>query len=154
MNEKFLSRGKREDTGKWVEGYYIELPKDQHGEQLHIIIDLNGQYHRIIPETAGRCVSLTDKNNKLMFEGDIVTGYFDHEKIIGSITYGSDATFFIQRAGLFGIGLNNAADWLSVIGNIHDNKQMLSRADMPVSNDVFQPVFQPTTPENFEIMQA
>ncbi len=54
MNEKFLSRGKREDTEKWVEGYYVELPEDQHGEQLHIIIGLDGQYNRIIPETAGR----------------------------------------------------------------------------------------------------
>lgn len=25
MNEKFLSRGKREDNGEWVEGYYSPL---------------------------------------------------------------------------------------------------------------------------------
>ena len=32
--------------------------------------------------------------------------------------------------------------------------KMLSRADMPVSNDVFQPVLKSATPENFEIMDA
>lgn len=76
MNKKFLSRGKREDTGKWVEGYYVELPEDQHGKQLHLIIGLDGQYNRIIPETAGRCAETTDKNDVLIFEGDIVEFYF------------------------------------------------------------------------------
>lgn len=76
MNEKFLSRGKREDTEKWVEGYYVELPEDQHGEQLHIIIGLDGQYNRIIPETAGRCSETMDKNGVLVSEGDIVEFYF------------------------------------------------------------------------------
>lgn len=32
--------------------------------------------------------------------------------------------------------------------------EMLSRADMPVFNDVFQPVLKPVTPENFEIAPA
>lgn len=48
MNEKFLSRGKRENTGKWVEGYYVELLEDQHGKKLCLIIGLDGQYNRII----------------------------------------------------------------------------------------------------------
>lgn len=152
MNEKFLSRGKREDTGKWVEGYYVELPEDQHGKQLHIIIDLDGQYNRIIPETAGRCVGLTDKNGKLMFEGDIVKAYLHNEtKFTEKIEF---------RNGCFWFGNWNFIEFLDkfrnyeIIGNIHDNPNMLSRADMPVANDVFQPVLQPATPENFEIMNA
>lgn len=60
-----------------------------------------------------------------IFEGDIVTGYFDHEKIAGYIFYGSEANFFIQRDGLYGIGLNNASDWLEVIGNIYDNPGLI-----------------------------
>ncbi len=76
MNEKFLSRGKREDTEKWVEGYYAELPEDQHGRKLCLIIGLDGQYNCIIPETAGRCTGLTDKNGTSIFEGDIVEFYF------------------------------------------------------------------------------
>ncbi len=31
----------------------------------------------------------------------------------------------IERKGLYGIGLNNAEDWLEVIGNIYDNKELL-----------------------------
>lgn len=68
---------------------------------------------------------LYDKNGKEIYEGDIVTGLFDHTEIIGHIIYGSDATFFIYRKGLFGIGLNNAKDWLEVIGNIYESPELL-----------------------------
>ncbi len=76
MSNKFLSRGKREDTGKWVGGYYAELPEDQHGKKLCLIIGLDGQYNRIVPETAGRCSETEDKNGVLISEGDIVEFYF------------------------------------------------------------------------------
>lgn len=139
MNEKFLSRGKREDTGKWVTGYYVELPEDQHGEQLHIIIDLDGQYNRIIPETAGRCTGLTDKNDTLIFEGDIVKGVVLSSEFIGDIVW-------IEEIASFGIGHRGKREptaWensslfkrlrlgykdqfaAEIIGNIHDNPEMI-----------------------------
>jgi uncharacterized phage protein (TIGR01671 family) len=68
---------------------------------------------------------LYDKNGNEIYEGDIVTGLFNHTDIIGHIVYGSDATFFIKRKGLYGIGLNNAEDWLEVIGNIYENQELL-----------------------------
>ena len=80
--------------------------------------------YAVIPETIGQYTGLKDKNGKKIFEGDIVTGLFNHTDIIGHIVYGSDATFFIERKGLYGIGLNNAEDWLEVVGNIHDNKEL------------------------------
>jgi uncharacterized phage protein (TIGR01671 family) len=70
-------------------------------------------------------IGLKDKHGKEIYEGDIVTGLFDHTNIIGHIIYGSDATFFIKRKGLYGIGLNNAEDWLEVIGNIYENPELL-----------------------------
>lgn len=68
---------------------------------------------------------LYDKNDNEIYEGDIVTGLFNHTDIIGHIVYGSDATFFIERKGLYGIGLNNAEDWLEVVGNIYENPELL-----------------------------
>lgn len=153
MNEKFLSRGKREDTGKWVKGYYVELPEDQHGKKICLIIGLDGQYNRIIPETAGRCAEIADKNSVLIFEGDIV-------KIVGEAINAvteEEQVFAVKYEikGEFacGFGLLDCFEY-EVIGNIHDNPELLERADMPVSNDVFQPVLQPATPENFEIAPA
>lgn len=39
--------------------------------------------------------------------------------------YGSNAIFFIERKGLYGIYLDNSQDWLEVIGNIYDNPELL-----------------------------
>ncbi len=77
----------------------------------------------MVTDTVGQWTGLTDKNGKKIFEGDIVTGLFNHTDIIGHIVYGSDATFFIERKGLYGIGLNNAEDWLEVVGNIHEEEK-------------------------------
>ena len=77
------------------------------------------------PSTIGQYTGLTDKNGYRLFDADVVTGYFKNETIVGYIIYGSDASFFIQRKGLFGIGLNNASDWIKVIGNVHDNPELL-----------------------------
>lgn len=124
MNEtRGLWRGKRLDNGDWAEGDLTRYSADMG----YITVDLiENEVYQVDGTTLGECTGLRDKNGKLIFEGDIVTGYFNHEKIIGYIIYGSDATFFIHRNGLYGIGLNNATDWLSVIGNIHDNVELLS----------------------------
>ena len=70
-------------------------------------------------------IGIRDKYNREICEGDIVTGLFNHTDIIGHIVYGSDATFFIERKVLYGIGLNNAEDWLEVVGNIYENPELL-----------------------------
>ncbi|MGN0163130.1 MAG: YopX family protein [Candidatus Ornithomonoglobus sp.] len=86
-----------------------------------------GKYGAVIPETVGEYTGLTDKNGKKIFEGDIVTGYFNHEKIIGYIFYGTEASFFIRRDRLFGIGMNNAEDWLEVVA-IYTTTQSFSQS--------------------------
>lgn len=147
---EILFRGKRDP--KYGEGWCFGVPYIDHDGDCILANDCSKLV--VIPETVGQYIGLNDKNGKKIFEGDIVTGYFDHEKIIGYIFYGEDATFFIQRNGLYGIGLNNATDWLSVIGNIHDNPELLSTASLPEAEDISQPVLQPATPENFELMQG
>lgn len=127
-NCEILFKGKRKDNGEWVEGGICQT---ENWVSIFVVNDSCGndfespssdvEEFEVIPETVGPYIGLNDKNGKYIFAGDIVTGYFNHEKITGYISYGSDAAFFIQREGLFGIGLNNASDWLSVIGNIHDN---------------------------------
>ena len=76
-------------------------------------------------DSVGQYTGLRDDSGTEIYEGDIVTGWFDHEKITGYIFYGSDAKFYIERNGLFGIGLNNAQDWTEVIGNIYENPELL-----------------------------
>jgi uncharacterized phage protein (TIGR01671 family) len=140
MNRTIKFRGKRTDNGEWVcsgniihfndnNEYYIPALNGRctatHDENDNITATENGVIYKVAPETICQFTGLTDKNGKEIYEGDIVTGLFNHTDIIGHIVYGSDATFFINRKGLYGIGLNNAEDWLEVIGNIYDNPELL-----------------------------
>lgn len=124
-------RGKRVDNGEWVYGAFVPDALEQtHSDMVSwgFIRRYNGSKSEMIEvdrKTVGQYTGLKDKTGKAIYEGDIVTGLFDHTDIIGHIIYGSDATFFIYRKGLYGIGLNNAEDWLEVIGNIYENPELL-----------------------------
>ena len=124
MNDRYLYRAMRTDNGEWVEG-----------DLVHSVYKINdicvGKYgsevgmHQVDESTICQCTGLKDKNGKLIWENDIVTGWFDGKRITGYIMYGSNATFFIERKGLYGIRLDNSEDWLDVIGNIFDNPELL-----------------------------
>lgn len=66
--DKILFRGKRIDTGEWVEGYYVE---DATRHCIATSLACNHHYD-VIPETVGRCTGVRDLNGILFFEGDIV----------------------------------------------------------------------------------
>lgn len=74
MNEtRGLWHGKRIDNREWVEGYYVS-----NGEDLHYIITDEFVQHLVDPSTLGECTGLTDKNGKLIFEGDIIDHNGEH----------------------------------------------------------------------------
>ena len=122
---EILFRAKRKDNGEWVYGDLLQNIDCYKIREREKDITRIAKSYEVIPETVGQYTGLKDINGKKIFEGDIVTGLFNYTDIIGHIVYGSDATFFIERKGLYGIGLNNAEDWLEVVGNIHDNKELL-----------------------------
>lgn len=127
MMREILFRGKRTDNGEWVEGYYVKAELLNGSGEEHVIIEYSaeGTTYHVIPETVGQFTGLTDKSGTKIFEGDVVSGFFNSKKITGKIIYGSDAHFFIDRKGLYGIGLNNSEDWVRVIGNIQDNPELM-----------------------------
>lgn len=137
MNEhRGIWRGKCIDNGdneKWVEGVYNCVDNSiTTFETLSTGAIVETGIFYVDPSTLGRCTGLTDKNGKLIFEGDIVT-YGDTDNRY----YGNYAVIFEQRGGCayFGIKINNNETWkfclevhpkiTEVIGNIHDNPKLI-----------------------------
>ena len=91
--------------------------------------------HEVIPETVGRFTGITDKKNgKKIFDGDIVRVKITQTediKTYGSCKYKVGFIVYNEDFGLFTCKNNfmNFINWAfndyEVIGNIHDNKELL-----------------------------
>lgn len=127
---EILFRGKRVDNGEWVKG-------DPAGSICGTISKIefydgltDCETVDVIPETVGQFTGLTDKNGTKIFEGDIVT----YDKEYGGKTrekgtvYWCDGAFWVENVqnkegyGLLGALVNYQ---LEIIGNIHDNPELL-----------------------------
>lgn len=120
MREIGIFRGKRVDTEKWVEGYYLRLNGTEETETLHLIIDEKGEYHRVNPETVGEWTGLKDRNGTKIFEGDDIRFTFTGVECF--IRWTNYAAMFEAVSEKNKMDLNHICtrDFV-VIGNLHDN---------------------------------
>lgn len=120
---EILYRGKRKDTGEWVNGYLYRI-----SEKLNpfiMLIDSNAESHEVISETIGWYTGLADKNGVKIFEGDIVR-YNGEKHIVVFETRGETGYFGIKIEHLetWGFCPSAPAKLMEVIGNIHDNPEL------------------------------
>ena len=129
---EILFRGKRIDNGEWVEGnLFVPDKVDFRKPPTEILMGTNivRISYEVDPETVGQYTGLKDKNGKRVFEGDIC----QHEKTGRTISvswHGTMAGYVwskrIEDSHLFDFGeLFRVHDKYAVIGNIHDNPEML-----------------------------
>ena len=137
MRER-ISRAKRIDNGEWVEGFYVCVPehyKPEMSGKSYIVSINNGLFMEVVPETVGDYTGLTDDNSKRIFEGDIVKTWKNNT---GKIEFGQywDEEIEADFYGYAWIGkdeygdsiilsLNKCWNGHEVIGNIHDNPELL-----------------------------
>lgn len=130
---EILFRGQREDNGEWVYGYLVKLPSaimiGDYFNPWYIYVppkdpEDNGGYYRVIPGTVGQYTGWTDKNGVKIFDGDICE--IDREGGRFEIIWDNPCA----RVALVSDELYFAFDQfhsneISVIGNIHDNPELL-----------------------------
>ena len=139
---EILFRGKRVDNGKWVYGYYVKATHHWHTHGIHedwIATDtvqnggwcnVRGKY-AVDPKTVGQFTGMTDKNGKKIFEGDIVKAQDDVfgspfcDGLTGKIEYDEAAYFIVPKDIMDTQYLYNECAVYEVIGNIHDNPELL-----------------------------
>ena len=138
---EILFHGKRCDNGEWVQGFYVRADHHWHKNGIHkdwiaLGASANGGWfalhnkYAVKAETVGQYTGLTDKNGKKIFEGDIVEWFLPEVSEYPSMAYIEyDEESFAWRVCWKEYdpdwleGLNK--EYISVIGNIHDNPELL-----------------------------
>ena len=80
MNNRYICKAKRKDNNEWIEGVAIFADNKAfilNNAKVEFIKGFNKNrlifvLVEVIPETVGQCTTLTDKNGKLIFTGDIL----------------------------------------------------------------------------------
>lgn len=120
---EILFRGKRTDFNRWIEGYLYRL-----SEKLNPFIMIKnegGTAFEVIPETVGQYTGLTDKNGKKICEGDILRYTIDGDVYIYVCFWDDGNCEFGLKNEKRDFGLAYAPHDKEIIGNIHDNPELL-----------------------------
>lgn len=129
---EILFRGKRLYNGEWVYGNLVVTKNDkphivskdyfyEDGHHLQYCDDTDRPVF-IDTATVGQFTGLTDKNGTKIFEGDIV----ENNECLGVVEYSEeDAMYTVMfNETLYDFGWIGAK-MCEVIGNIHDNPELL-----------------------------
>ena len=136
---EILFRGKRTNDYEWIEGSLCTTI------DFYTIsyFDFEGYYieEKVIPETVGQYTGLTDKNGKKIFEGDMIKPFDDEiDKMVVEFRHGQFllclygergymAEYGWEESGNYDCfeaePLSSYGDDIEVIGNIHDNSELL-----------------------------
>ena len=118
-----LFRGKRTDNGEWVKGYlYITHIGSHEIGSYDAEINIERLTFDVIPETVGQYTGLIDKNGVRIFEGDILR---DDDNEENGVVEFIDGEFCVVFGNVETHGIYDIACCCYVIGNIHDNPDML-----------------------------
>ena len=130
---EIIFRGKRTINGDWVYGGFVHGNERKSLRDSIFVYDSETQSfndYEINPSTLGQYTGLTDKNGKRIFEGDIVkTDKFSEPNKQYIIKYDLQFGAFIgqDRYNVYFVTFDGDSCDFEVIGNIHDNPELLEK---------------------------
>ena len=129
-------RGKSVKNGDWVYGYLFPrslLEDPDYLSPLWIATGFENEHAPVDEETIGQFTGLRDRNGKEIYHRDICLIRFDLDKVEDSVlltlTENEKKTgkrIFIVESPLFNRQIEFTADDIEVIGNIHENPELLN----------------------------
>lgn len=129
MTREILFRGKLVDNGEWVEGDLIQWNVNSKKWILPINQLSITETFEVIPESVGQFTGLTDKKGKNIFEGDILNNGYSNYLVEFNIhkvsTPGHGGCTDYEYFGYESIGYCNNYHDSHIVGNIHDNPELL-----------------------------
>lgn len=149
---EILFRGKSTNNGEWVYGVPVIAKDDITDKDITVMVNNPNEivpmeglplFEQVDPETVGQFTGLTDKNGRRIFEGDIVgakhpeqrkavpclVGFGEFEDVDSLDNY-NYMGWFLKAYGKCLSILEPGKDEidLEVIGNIHDNPELMGVA--------------------------
>lgn len=130
-----LFRGKKIESGEWVEGYLIKQDNPEY--HCYIVVSFKAEQDNrhtdilecdifeVVPETIGQYTGCCDKNGKKIFEGDILKfrpgTYYP---VVYDMDYGAFGSCYFSDFDFL-----HKYDFkkIEVVGNIYDNPELLRR---------------------------
>lgn len=145
MVREMCFRGKRIPHGEWVNGFYAKSV-DYFAEKERNFIQTQGlsvnggenlmgntslSWFEVDPATVGEFSGKRDKNNRRIFEGDIVDGLFSFGMHLSAVCAFNDGAFGLAWTHR---GVDHFFAFTSicnveyeVVGNIYDNPELLEQ---------------------------
>ncbi|WP_281868291.1 YopX family protein [Brevibacillus parabrevis] len=124
-------RGKRKDNGEWVYGYIWIIPV----LQIHYILtgkidmrDCSIEKYEVDPASVGQFTGLRDKNDREIYEGDILgkTSETSGLSYRYTVEWDSETARFMARGKHFQELVSDSLErCCEVIGNIYESPELL-----------------------------
>lgn len=124
-------RGLRVDNGEWVKGWYVV--EGCHEPKPHFIVEVNGRWNQVIPETVGQYTGEKDRNGVEIYGDDIARFNHHGKRLTGEVFQSATGEWTIS-AGTVGesadLYYGRVKKDIEVIGNRHQNPELLEARDV------------------------
>lgn len=124
MNREIKFRGKSKKTDKWIYGYYFKNRGIDFIAPDEFANGKTWEDYEVDSDSVMQFTGLYDKNNKEVYEGDVLRFY--DEDIPSEVVFAFvDGALMAVYTSALDVRSSWPANDMIIIGNIHDNPELL-----------------------------